>query len=237
MQTSKMADNIEMKGLGPEQGGGGGGGDVGVTKMAAAAGGPAEGHVHPFLDLPGVVGADGGEPDVEKGQPAATTTAGVEEERNQYDVSPLTVPDTVTTTTTTGAADSTHATAASTVNHKATTKHRLVSRLRSLANNKVFLAATLVIVALLAATIALAVIVSKGTYILSPRCTLVTLVAHSQLLCQTPTSSIPSATTTRSVSTPTSTVSRASLTTTTPWPSTASLLSTSTLTRPLRLTT
>lgn len=159
-----MADNIEMKGLGPEQGGGGGGGEVGVTKMAAAAGGPAEGHGHPFLDLPGVVGADGGEPDVEKGQPAATTTAGVEEERNQHDVSPLTVPDAVTTTTTTGAADSTHATAASTVNHKATTKHRLVSRLRSLANNKVFLVATLVIVALLAATIALAVIVSKGTY-------------------------------------------------------------------------
>lgn len=127
-----------MKGIHTEQGG---------TKPAP------EGQAN-LLDLPGVVAAGGGEPDMEKGQPAATTTAGahVDEQRNQHDVSPLTVP--------TGAAESTDAAGTSTTKQE----EGLVPKLRSLATNKACIVSTLVIVALLAATIALAVIVSKGTY-------------------------------------------------------------------------
>lgn len=109
-----------------------------------------------LLDLPGMV-ADGGEPDMEKGQPAATANAGagVDEQRNQHDVSPLTVP--------TGAAESTDA--AGTTGGSVKQDERLVPKLRSFATNKACIASTLVVVALLAATIALAVIVSKGTFL------------------------------------------------------------------------
>lgn len=130
---------MEMKPVDSKQGGGS------VTTTEAQA---REGNL---LGLPGI---DGGERDVEKGQPAAATaTFGFEEQHtNQGNVSPLTVP---------GPESVEVAGAPKQKQNK--DKKGPATKLRVFAQNKVYVIGTVVTVALLAATIVLAIIVSKGT--------------------------------------------------------------------------
>lgn len=133
-----MADNIEMKSVNSERGGGGHSNEPVLEAQTRGA---------DLVDLP-----DAGEPDLKKGQLAATTTTtpvtAVEEQHKQNDVSPLTIP-------------GPEATEATAPQHKKK-KKGLISKIRFFAKSKVYVIGTVVIVALIAAAIALGVIVSKG---------------------------------------------------------------------------
>lgn len=116
-----------------------------------------------LLELPGgglVIGGIGdgnGEPDVEKGEPTAVATIiGGDEQQQNNDISPLTVP----------APGEDHE-AATPTNHNNNNNNKkknssVVPKLRFLAKNKFYVIQTVLVVALLAVTIALAVVISKG---------------------------------------------------------------------------
>lgn len=155
-----MADHIEMKPVDSELGGNGDNKPAVENQTQTQTQTQAKiNREANLLELPGgglVIGGIGdgnGAPDVEKGEPTAVaTTIGGDEQQQNNDISPLTVP-----------APGEDPEAATPTNHNNNKKNSsVVPKLRFLAKNKFYVIQTVLVVALLAVTIALAVVISKG---------------------------------------------------------------------------